>query len=46
MNTKASLGRSLDYLGRALIPGAVGVVLGFYLADRGTAWLPTLVRTT
>ncbi|HLT39216.1 MAG TPA: hypothetical protein VK034_23190, partial [Enhygromyxa sp.] len=37
------LGRILHRLGAWGFPGCVGAAIGFYLADRGTSWLPTML---
>ena len=38
------IGRGLDLTGRALFPVAVGMVAGFYAADQGVRWLPTMLQ--
>jgi len=40
---QAAVGRVLHRLGTWGFPACVGAMLGFYLADRGTAWLPTML---
>lgn len=37
------LGSVLDELGQALLPGALGAALGYYLSDQGTPLLPDLL---
>ncbi len=37
------LGRLLHRIGSWSFPGCVGAAIGFYLADRGTPWLPTML---
>jgi hypothetical protein len=41
---RASLGRVLDGIGLALLPGLAGLAVGFYLSDRGVRLVPTLVE--
>ncbi|MCP4452238.1 MAG: hypothetical protein GY809_12310 [Planctomycetes bacterium] len=38
-------GRHLRLVGYALLYGVVGAMLGFYMADRGARWFPTMVDT-
>jgi hypothetical protein len=38
-------GRHLRLVGNALLLGVIGAMLGFYMADRGTRWFPTMVDT-
>lgn len=38
-------GRHLRLIGYALVFCAIGAVFGFYMADRGTRWFPTMVDT-
>jgi len=38
-------GRHLRLVGYALLFSAIGAVFGFYMADRGTRWFPTMVDT-
>jgi hypothetical protein len=37
------LGVALDLFGTALLPACIGAVLGFYAADQGMRWLPTML---
>lgn len=37
------VGVALDLFGTALLPACVGAVLGFYAADQGMRWLPTML---
>jgi hypothetical protein len=39
----AKLGRILHRIGAWGFPGCVGAAIGFYLADRGVPWLPTML---
>ena len=39
----AQAGLILHRLGTWVLPGCVGAALGFYLADRGTTWLPSML---
>jgi hypothetical protein len=39
----AKLGKVLHRLGVWVFPGCIGATLGFYLADRGTTWLPGML---
>jgi hypothetical protein len=39
----AKLGLILHRLGVWVFPGCIGAALGFYLADRGTTWLPAML---
>ena len=36
-------GRALGFCGVAMFPLGMGMVLGFYLADQGMRWLPTML---
>ena len=38
-------GRHLRLVGYALLFGVIGAMLGFYMADRGARWFPTMVDT-
>ncbi len=38
-------GRHLRLVGYALLFGVIGGMLGFYMADRGARWFPTMVDT-
>ncbi|MCF7975434.1 MAG: hypothetical protein K9N55_16575 [Phycisphaerae bacterium] len=38
-------GRHLRLVGYALLYSTIGAVFGFYMADRGTRWFPTMVDT-
>lgn len=39
---RVRLGVILHTLGVWIWPGCIGAVLGYYLADRGTVWMPTM----
>jgi hypothetical protein len=39
----AKLGAIFQRLGTWALPGCFGAALGFYLADRGTTWLPSML---
>lgn len=36
-------GRALDFVGQALLPLGLGAVAGFYAADQGVRWVPTML---
>ena len=38
------IGRALNHGGQLLLPVGLGVVLGFYAADQGVRWLPTMLQ--
>jgi hypothetical protein len=40
---RARLGRLLDTLGQLGLPIGAGMALGFWIADRGVRWLPTML---
>src|SRR5690349_17815527 len=37
------VGVALDVFGTALLPACIGVMIGFYAADQGMRWLPTML---
>jgi len=40
---KVIVGRALNRAGHMALPAGIGAVLGFYAADQGMRWLPTLL---
>lgn len=40
---RIAAGTFLDRLGQIALPLGVGVVLGYWISDRGTAWMPTML---
>ncbi len=41
---RTRVGRQLDFIGQSIFPIGLGTLLGFYAADRGVRWLPTMLQ--